>query len=69
MVTRSWQSGFMLALLSGLPLEKNIVPNEFQLTATISLMSGQNTLVDVGTGYRKTLCMIILCLLDSPGLI
>ena len=48
---------------------KNIIPNEFQLTATISLMSGQDTLVDVGTGYGKTLCMIIPCLLDSPGLI
>ena len=46
---------------------KRIVPNEFQLTATISLMSGQDTLVDVGTGYGKTLCMIIPCLLDSPG--
>ena len=48
---------------------KNIIPNELQLTATISLMSGQDTLVDVGTGYGKTLCMIIPCLLDSPGLI
>jgi hypothetical protein len=48
---------------------KRIVPNEFQLTATISLISGQDTLVDVGTGYGKTLCMIIPCLLDSPGLI
>ena len=38
---------------------KKIVPNEFQLTATISLMSGLDTLVDVGTGYGKTLCMII----------
>ena len=46
---------------------KKIVPNEFQLTATISLISGQDTLVDVGTGYGKTLCMIIPCLLDSPG--
>jgi ATP-dependent helicase YprA (DUF1998 family) len=46
---------------------KKIVPNEFQLTATISVMSGQDTLVDVGTGYGKTLCMIIPCLLDSPG--
>ena len=48
---------------------KKIVPNKFQLTATISLMSGQDTLVDVGTGYGKTLCIIIPCLLDSPGLI
>ena len=33
----------------------------------VSLLSGQDTLVDVGTGYGKTLCMIIPCLLDSPG--
>ena len=46
---------------------KKFVPNEFQLTATISLISGQDTLVDVGTGYGKTLCMIRPCLLDSPG--
>ena len=46
---------------------KKIVPNEFQLTAAISLISGQDTLVDVGTGYGKTLCMIIPCLLDCPG--
>ena len=44
---------------------KKIVPNEFQLTATISLMSGQDTLVDVGTGYGKSLCMINTV---SPGL-
>ena len=48
---------------------KRIVPNNFQLTAAISLISGQDTLVDAGTGYGKTLCMIIPCLLDSPGLI
>ena len=48
---------------------KSIVPNNFQLTAAISLISGQDTLVDAGTGYGKTLCMIIPCLLDSPGLI
>ena len=49
---------------------KKIVPNEFQLTTTISLMSGQDTLVDVGsTGYGKTLCMILPSLLDSPGTI
>jgi hypothetical protein len=28
---------------------EKIVPNEFQLTATIALMSGQDSLVDVGT--------------------
>jgi len=48
---------------------KKMVPLEFQLTATIALMSGQDSLVDVGTGYGKTLCMILPCLLDSPGTI
>jgi len=38
---------------------KKIVPTEFQLTSTIALMSGEDALVDVGTGYGKTLCMII----------
>ena len=31
-------------------------------------MSGQDCLIDVGTGYGKTLCMIIPCLL-SPNYI
>ena len=48
---------------------EKMVPLEFQLTATIALMSGQDSLVDVGMGYGKTLCMIIPCLLDSPGTI
>jgi ATP-dependent helicase YprA (DUF1998 family) len=61
--------GFRACLAIWATSGKKIVPNEFQLTATISLMSGQDTLVDVGTGYGKTLCMIMPCLLDSPGLI
>ena len=40
-----------------------IVPNDFQLRATITMISGQDCLIDVGTGYGKTLCMIIPCLL------
>jgi hypothetical protein len=47
--------------------KKNIVPKEFQLKATVAIMSGKDALIDVGTGYGKTLCMIIPCLLDSPG--
>jgi hypothetical protein len=47
MVMKNWQSGFVLVFLSGLVLLKKIVPNEFQLTTTISLISGQDTLVDV----------------------
>ena len=37
---------------------------EFQLQAIISTMSGQGSLIDVGTGNGKTLCMIIPCLLS-----
>ena len=48
---------------------KKMVPKEFQVTTTIALMSGQDSLVDVGTGYGKTLCMILPSLLDSPGTI
>ncbi len=43
--------------------KKKIVPNEFQLKATIAMMSGQDSLIDAGTGSGKTLCMIIPCLL------
>jgi len=31
-------------------------------------MSGKDSLIDVGTGYGKTLCMIIPCLLDPQSL-
>lgn len=30
-------------------------------------MSGQDSLIDVGTGAGKTLCMILPCLALSPG--
>jgi superfamily II DNA helicase RecQ len=45
---------------------EKIVPNEFQLRATIAMMSGQDSLIDAGTNYGKTLCIILPCLLD-PG--
>ena len=41
-----------------------LVPREFQLEATIAIMTGKDSLVDVGTGYGKTFCMIIPCLMD-----
>ena len=31
-------------------------------------MSGRDSLIDVGTGYGKTLCMIIFCLLNPESL-
>ena len=45
-----------------------LVPQEFQLEATIAIMTGKDLLVDVGTGYGKTLCMIIPSLLDPENL-
>ncbi|KAH9014989.1 II DNA helicase [Lactarius pseudohatsudake] len=45
-----------------------VLPREFQVTATIAIMSGQDSLIDVGTGAGKTLCMILPCLL-SPDTI
>ena len=58
--------GLRACLLIWAASGKVIVPNEFQLKATIATMSGQDSLIDVGTGYGKTLCMITPCLLD-PG--
>jgi hypothetical protein len=54
--------GFRACLAIWATSGKKIVPNEFQLTATISLISGQDTLVDVGTGY----CIQVLSLI-LPG--
>ncbi|KAF8891502.1 hypothetical protein CPB84DRAFT_1625725, partial [Gymnopilus junonius] len=41
-----------------------MIPREFQLCAIIVTMSGQDSLIDVGTGKGKTLCMILPCLLS-----
>jgi ATP-dependent helicase YprA (DUF1998 family) len=46
--------------------DRRIVPREFQLKAVMALCTGKDTLVDVGTGYGKTFCMILPALL-SPG--
>ncbi|KAF9002366.1 hypothetical protein BDQ17DRAFT_1390784 [Cyathus striatus] len=50
-----------LALLIASNFEK--VSREFQLEATMALCTMKNALVDVGTGYGKTFCMIIPALL------
>jgi ATP-dependent helicase YprA (DUF1998 family) len=60
---KNWKSDYAHAFQPG----TKIVPKEFQLRATISIISGQDTLIDVGTGYGKTLCMIIPRLLDPSG--
>jgi len=55
----------LLWIASGL----KFMPREFQLKATIALLSGQDVLVDVGTGYGKMICMILPCLLLYPATI
>ncbi|RXW11626.1 hypothetical protein EST38_g14229 [Candolleomyces aberdarensis] len=52
-----------LCLLACVASGFSIIPFEFQLTATIALLSGKDSLVDVGTGYGKTWCMILPALL------
>ena len=57
---------FKVVSCSGLCLSQNYpTKKKFQLRAIISTMSGQDSLVDVGTGNGKTLCMIIPCLLSQ----
>jgi ATP-dependent helicase YprA (DUF1998 family) len=45
-------------------IASSLVSREFQPRAIISTMSGQDSLIDVGTGNGKTLCMILPCLLS-----
>jgi superfamily II DNA/RNA helicase len=56
--------GLKSCLLLWIASLSRLVPREFQLRAIISTMSGQDSLIDVGTGNGKTLCMIIPCLLS-----
>ena len=60
--------GLRACLLVWTVTDTKLVPREFQLEATIAIMSGRDSLIDVGTGYGKTLCMIIPCLLDPESL-
>ena len=61
-------TGLLACLLVWTATHSKLVPQEFQLEATIAIMSGRDSLIDVGTGYGKTLCMIIFCLLDPESL-
>ncbi|KAF8981598.1 hypothetical protein BDQ17DRAFT_1211975, partial [Cyathus striatus] len=46
----------------------SVVPSEFELKATLALLTGNGSLVDVGSGYGKTLCLILLYLLFPDGI-
>ncbi len=56
-------TGYRACLLLWEVSSGRLVPREFQLQSTIALTSGKDCLVDVGTGYGKTICMILPCLL------
>lgn len=43
-------------------------PREFQLRSSLAIISGQDCLVDAGTGSGKTLCVILPMLADSIGI-
>ena len=58
--------GLRACLLLWVLSDVEVLPLKFQITATIAIMSGQDSLIDVGTGAGKTLCMILLYLL-SPA--
>ena len=60
--------GLRACLLVWTVTYSKLVPREFQLEATITIMSGRDSFIDVGTGYGKTLCVIIPCLLDPESL-
>ncbi|KAJ2930420.1 hypothetical protein H1R20_g6675, partial [Candolleomyces eurysporus] len=48
-----------LILLACVASKFTLIPYEFQLTASLATIKGQDSLVDVGTGYGKTWCMIL----------
>ena len=60
--------GLRACLLVWTVTYSKLVPREFQLEATITIMSGRDSFIDVGTGYGKTLCVIIPCLLNPESL-
>jgi ATP-dependent helicase YprA (DUF1998 family) len=56
--------GLCACLLLWVILNYEVLPREFQVAATIAIMSGQDSLIDVSTGTGKTLCMILPCLVS-----
>jgi hypothetical protein len=61
--TKQQAIGLHTSLLLWVQSGHQDLPWEFQLKATIGIMSEQDSLIDVGTGAGKTLCMILPCLL------
>ncbi|KAF6760401.1 hypothetical protein DFP72DRAFT_882100 [Ephemerocybe angulata] len=57
--------GRRCCILLWIASKKTIVPHTFQLEAAIAMMTGRDAIVDVGTGYGKTFCMILPALYHS----
>lgn len=55
--------GLRASLLLWFHSEYQHLPWKFQLLATMAMMTGQDSLIDVGTGAGKTLCMVLPCML------
>jgi hypothetical protein len=45
-----------------------IVPRQYQIEATLALLDGRDSLVDVTTGWEKTLCMILPVFMDPTSI-
>ncbi|KAF8803590.1 hypothetical protein BYT27DRAFT_7109423 [Phlegmacium glaucopus] len=60
--------GYRACLLLWVVSDRRLVPRQFQLEATIAIMEGRDSVIDVGTGSGKTICSILPCLLDPKGL-
>ncbi|KAJ7577341.1 hypothetical protein C8J56DRAFT_1060994 [Mycena floridula] len=39
--------------------KEKVFPWEYQITATIAIIQGKDSIIDIGTGYGKTLCLIL----------
>ncbi|KIK79606.1 hypothetical protein PAXRUDRAFT_95859, partial [Paxillus rubicundulus Ve08.2h10] len=45
-----------------------IVPQEFQLQASLAILNGKDSIITAGTGSGKTLCIIIPLLLRPQSI-
>lgn len=51
--------GQRCCLLLWIASQNSVIPHSFQLQAAIAMITGRDVIVDVGTGYGKTFCMVI----------
>ncbi|TFK18686.1 hypothetical protein FA15DRAFT_602865 [Coprinopsis marcescibilis] len=52
-------SGLRCCLLACVASKSTVVPLEFQLEGMVATVTGQHSVVDIGTGYGKTWCLIL----------